>query len=159
MGRGRFVAVFYHEGNPLLDGTQKLGYALFDASSNSTIASGSLSAISSASQLQWAGFSNECSLVVMDSDGMVSMLVGTTLNEEAGTYSWEWSPMLDTVGLRKSADDKFWPIGIQDGKLICVPLKGGNDYPDAARRPVTTTLPFRMPFARCALEKRYACMV
>lgn len=154
VGRGRFLAVIYHESNPLPDGTQKLGYTLFDAESSSAIVSGSVSSISSGSQLEWAGFSSDGSLVVMDSDGMVSMLVVTPSSVDAAQYSWDWSPMLDTVGLRKSADDKFWPIAVQDGKLVCVPLKGGNEYPDAGRRPVTTALPFRMPLARSVVEKR-----
>jgi hypothetical protein len=41
--------------------------------------------------------SNDFSLVMMYSDGMLSMLVGMTLNDDAAQYSWEWSPMLDTV--------------------------------------------------------------
>ena len=155
VGRGRFLAVVYHESNPLPDGTQKLGYTLFDAVSCSAITSGSVSSISAGSQLEWAGFSNDCSLIVMDSDGMLSMLVGMTLNDDPVKYSWEWSPMLDTVGLRKSSDDKFWPITVQDGKLVCVPLKGGNEHPDASRRPVTSTLPFRMPLARGTVDKMY----
>jgi hypothetical protein len=130
---------------------------LFDALSASVITSGSVSSISAGSQLEWAGFSSDFSLIVMDSDGMLSMLVGMTVNDDAAQYSWEWSPMLDTVGLRKSADDKFWPITVQDGKLVCVPLKGGNEHPDASRRPVTSTLGFRMPLARGTLGKRYVC--
>jgi chromosome transmission fidelity protein 4 len=88
VGRGRFLAVVYHESNPLPDGTQKLGYTLFDAVSASAITSGSVSSISAGSQLKWAGFSNDCSLVVMDSVGMLSMLVGMTLNDDAAHYSW-----------------------------------------------------------------------
>jgi hypothetical protein len=131
---------------------------LFDALSASVITSGSVSSISAGSQLEWAGFSDDFSLIVMDSDGMLSMLGGMTLNDDAAQYSWEWFPMLDTVGLRKSADDKFWPITVQDGKLVSVPLKGGNEHPDASRRPVTSTLGFRMPLARGTLDKRYVLL-
>jgi chromosome transmission fidelity protein 4 len=158
VGRSTFVAVIYHEGSPLPDGTQKLGYSLFDGLSARLITSGSVSCISNGSKLTWAGFSNDCSLLVMDSDGMLSMLVGMAGKDrwpEGSSYSWEWAPMLDTVGLRKSADDNFFPITCQDGKLVCVPLKGGNEYPDAVRRPVTTTLSLRMPVARdTTLDKR-----
>lgn len=162
VGRSRFLAVFYHESTPLPDGTQKLGFILLDALSSRTITSGTVSSVSAGSSLSWAGFSNECSLVTMDSDGMLSMLVCVASNEgcgmdsiSRGVYSWQWAPMLDTVGLRKSADDSFWPVTVQDGKLVCVPLKGGNEHPEAARRPVTHTLGLRMPFARGALGKRY----
>lgn len=159
VGRSRFLAVIYHETMPLPDGTQKLGFTLFDALAGRVVTSGSLSCISSRSSLSWAGFSNDCSLLVMDSDGMLSMLVGMecpdvdkTAPGNVTTYSWDWSPVLDTIGFRKSVDDTFWPVTSQDGKLVCVPLRGGNDHPDASRRPVTTTLSFRMPFARGGLE-------
>lgn len=157
VGRSRFLAVFYHESAPLADGTQKLGYLLFDATTNRTITKGSVSGISKGSSLLWAGFSNDGSLLTMDTDGMVSMLVCSSLanNTESIPTNWEWMPMLDTVGLHKSAEDSYWPITMYDAKLICVPLKGGTKHPDAARRPVTAALGLRLPLARGALTKRY----
>lgn len=150
VGRGRFVAVIYHEGMPMPDGTQKLGFTIYDAISSETITAGSLSCISSRSSLRWAGFSKEGSLMIMDTDGMLSMLASVEKSDaqnDSKMFTWSWSPILDTVGLRKSLEDSFWPVTAQDGKLICVPLKGGNEHPDAARRPVTTALSMRMPFA------------
>eukprot|EP00978_Attheya_sp_CCMP212_P030520 scaffold112485_cov46-Attheya_sp.AAC.1 len=136
VGRDRFLAVIYHEGAPLPDGTQMLGYMLMDGMTGQRIGSGSLSAISSGSSLSWAGFSNDCSLTSLDTDGMMSMLAPTTNNVSPSTgNSFEWFPMLDTLGLKKSDDDVFWPITVLDGKLVCVPLKGGNEHPDATRRP------------------------
>jgi hypothetical protein len=157
VGRSRFLAVFYHESTPLADGTQKLGYLLFDATTNQTITKGSVCGISKGSSLLWAGFSNDGSLLTMDSDGMVSMLVcsSSLSNNESTPSSWEWMPMLDTFGLHKSAEDSYWPITMYDAKLICVPLKGGVKHPDAARRPVTAALGLRLPLARGALTKRY----
>jgi len=137
VGRGRMLAVIYHRADPLLDGTQQLGYMLYDTRDLKTVHTGALSCISSAGSLTWVGLDSDSSLVALDSSGMISMLIQGT-----------WSPMLDTVGLRKSVDDRFWPIAVKDGKFICVPLKGGTQYPDAARRPVTATLIFRMPMAR-----------
>ena len=158
VGRSSFVAVFYHASSPLPDGTQKLGFLLYDAVSMNEVVSGPVACISSRGNLAWAAFSKERSLVVMDSDGMVSMLAVSAKTSDAvidngSGYSFEWTPVLDTLGLRKSMEDSFWPVTSQDGKLVCVPLKGGNQYPDAARRPVTTALPFRMPLARGVLEK------
>jgi chromosome transmission fidelity protein 4 len=154
VGRSRFLAVFYHESTPLPDGTQKLGYLLFDGMANRTVAKGTVSGISKGSSLSWAGFSNDGSLLATDTDGMVSMLVSSaTQDTDSILGSWEWMPMLDTVGLRKSADDSYWPITMYDAKLICVPLKGGTKHPDAARRPVTAALGLRVPLARGTLTK------
>jgi hypothetical protein len=134
-GRARFVAVFYHDSTHLPDGTQKLGYLLYDAISNRTVAKGSVSCISSAGSLAWAGFDNKGSLLAMDSSGMLSMW-------DNGVNAW--LPVLDLVGLRKSNEDSHWPITANDGKLECVPLKEGAKYPDATRRLVTTAIGFRM---------------
>lgn len=154
VGRSRLLAVFYHEAAPLHDGTQKLGYMLVDALANRVVSRGSSTCISTGSSLSWAGFSNDGSLMAMDSDGMLSMLVSSDIPPEDGqSTSWEWVPMLDTVGLRKSSDDSFWPVTVYDGKLVCVPLKGGTKYPDATRRPVTTSLGLRLPLARGNLAK------
>jgi chromosome transmission fidelity protein 4 len=153
IGRSRFLAVFYHESTPLADGTQQLGYTLYDAASFKILSKGSVSCISKGSSISWVGFSNDCSLMVMDTDGMLSMLIPTSADFE-NLPNFEWAPVLDTVGMRKSADDQFWPVTVYDGKLVCVPLKGGNQYPDAARRPVTATLGMRMPLARSSVIKK-----
>lgn len=156
VGRGRFLAVFHHESSPLLDKTQQLGYTLWDAVEFRIVSRGSVSCLSKGSSLSWVGFSNDFALVVMDTDGMASMLIttGREANTANETLVWEWAPILDTVGLRKSADDRHWPITMHDGKLVCIPLKGGNTYPDATRRPVTSTLGLRMPLAKSVLSKK-----
>ncbi|KAL3940297.1 MAG: hypothetical protein SGARI_001024 [Bacillariaceae sp.] len=152
VGRGRFLAVFYHESSPLDDGTQKLGYTMWDAAAFRVVAQGSVSCLSKASELTWVGFSNEYALFAMDSDGMLSMLVAAGDYLAPGAPSWEWAPMLDTVGLRKSKDDIYWPITVLNGKLISIPLKGGKKHPDASRRPVTSALSLRMPLSRSGFK-------
>lgn len=129
---------------------------LLDGLSAHIITKGSVSSIGPGSILTWAGFANDGSLITMDGDGMVSMLVLASSLPSGSKFqalNWEWVPMLDTVGLKKSSDDTFWPISIFDGKMVCVPLKGGTKYPDATRRPVTTTLGFRMPLAGGASKR------
>ena len=154
VGRGRFLAVFYHESSPLANKTQQLGYTLWDAADFRVISRGSVACLSKGSSLSWVGFSNDLSLMVMDTDGMLSMLVTTGQDSSYETLVWEWAPILDTVGLRKSTDDCHWPVTVHNGKLVCIPLKGGNTYPDATRRPVTTTLGLRMPLAKSAISKK-----
>lgn len=163
-GRSRFLVVVYHEGSPLPDGTQQLGYILVDAASDGRIlCRGSLACVSKASALTWIGLSNDHCAMAMDSDGMLSMLASTGCADDpevdAKSSRWEWMPMLDTVGLRKSVDDNFWPITAHDGKLVCVPLKGGTRHPDATRRPVTTSLNFRLPLARGPLAQTYVLLI
>ena len=44
-GRGRLLAVAYHESAPLPDMTQQLGYMLMDGMDGTVISSGSLTAV------------------------------------------------------------------------------------------------------------------
>lgn len=158
VGRDRFLAVFFHQGEPHRDGTQNIGYQLIDAISNRVLKTGSTGCISAGATLTWAGFSSEGSLIVMDSEGMVSMLVlsvDTVAVDSTASSEWVWIPVLDTLGLRKASDDSYWPVTVYEGKLICVPLKGKVKYPDATRRPVTSTLSFKLPVARSTLASVY----
>lgn len=147
-GRKGTVAIVYHQGQPQLDGSQRMGYMLLDVLSNNVISKGPLSCLSRSSTLTWIGLSNDQSFLSMDSNGIVSMLVKCKT-------CFEWMPMLDTMGLRKSRDDSFWPTTVFDGKVVCVPLKGGASHPEAGRRPVTTTLGLRIPLAKAMISKTY----
>lgn len=152
VGRNRFVAVFYHRSvSPMQDGTQLLGYSIFDGLTGAVVANGEVSALSSGASLSWAGFTDKCALSIMDSDGMLSMLARYP---SSNLSSGNWMPLLDTVGLKKSMNDTYWPVEVHGGKLVCVPLRG-RDYPDAVRRPVTTALPLRIPLATGLTVKRY----
>ncbi len=152
VGRGYFLAVFYHESNPSIDKTQHLGYSLYDGRNMREISSGSVAAISPGSFLTWVGFSNDFALSVMDSNGILSMLMSMKSEESDEVASFSWLPMLDTFGLKKSREDSFWPVCVQNGKLICVPLKG-VPHPNPTRRPLTTSLQLRMPLARDTKDK------
>ncbi|EED90214.1 wd-40 repeat-containing protein [Thalassiosira pseudonana CCMP1335] len=147
VGRDRFVAVFYHRSDPTQDGTQQLGYSIIDGINGTTITKGDVSGISPGGSLTWAGFTEVCALSVMDSDGMLSMLARPAPTEQPSINIGNWVPMLDTMGLKKLMSDIYWPVEVHGGKLVCVLLRGGREYPDAARRPVTTTLSLRIPLA------------
>lgn len=147
-GRDDLVVVIFHRGQPLQDGSQCLGYMLIDILENNIVSKGPMSCLSNKSTLTWIGLSNDKSVLAMDSNGIVSMLVKCKSN-------YEWMPMLDTMGLRKSRSDSFWPTTVFDGKVVCVPLKGGMTYPDAARRPITTVLGLRIPLAKALMTKAY----
>jgi chromosome transmission fidelity protein 4 len=146
VGRDRFVAVFHHAAaGPLPDGTQALGYSVRDGVTGATVAEGDVAALSAGSELAWAGFTNTCALAAMDSAGMLSVLARG--GDAAPGTSGNWMPVLDTLGLRRTKHDRHWPVEVNGPKLVCVPLRGGKEYPDAARRPVTTTLQLRVPMA------------
>jgi chromosome transmission fidelity protein 4 len=152
VGRGSFLAVIYHEGNPLFDGTQVLAYSLYDAVNFKLVSTGSVDAISSCGSLTWAGFSNDYSLLIKDSEGMVSMLSCHDLDTRS---SWLWTPILDTTIYQKSSEDVFWPVSVENGKLTTLHLKGGDKHPDPVRRPITIFLDLHMPLVGSMLDKGY----
>lgn len=126
-----------------------LGYTILDGVTGVTLTAGEVSALSAGSDLKWAGFNEHCALSIMDSDGMLSMLARNPTKNSPSVVSTaaNWMPMLDTVAHHKDKLDLFWPVEVHAGKLVCVPLRGGKEYPDAGRRPVTTTLQVKMPMA------------
>ena len=124
VGRGRFLAVIYHCGNPLFNNTQFLAYSLYDAVMYTLVANGSVDAISSCGSLTWAGFSNDLSLFIKNSVGMVSML---SCYDRGTKSKWLWTPVLDTKKYKKSTDDDhddIWPVSLEEGRLTCLHLKG-----------------------------------
>ncbi len=142
VGRGRFVSIITHESNPLMDGTQKLAFTIYDAINYKLISSGSVEAISPSGSLTWAGFSNDFSLFIKDSEGMLSML---SCHDPDHDSNWLWMPILDTNHHKKGWDDVFWPVSVENGKLTAIHLRGGDQYPDPIRRPITICLDVNLP--------------
>jgi chromosome transmission fidelity protein 4 len=149
VGRGAFLTVIYHGSAPDPNGKQNLNYMTIDLKRGTEQSTGAV-AISNKSKLEWAGISDDYMLTVLDSDGMVAIL--------APGLGWRWSPVLDLLPLQKHKGDSFWPISVLKGKLICVPLKGGNQHPEVTRRPVTSALAYRMPVARTGAAKQAASL-
>jgi len=142
VGRGQFVGIICHESNPLTDGTQKLAFTIYDAVNYKFIASGPVAAISPSGSLTWAGFSNDFSLMIKDSEGILSML---SCHDPDNSSHWLWTPILDTNNHKKERDDLFWPVSVETGKLTALHLRGGDKHPDPIRRPITISLDLYLP--------------
>lgn len=96
----------------------------------------------------WVGFDDSGTVYVYSDSGYV------TAQGSGGI----WSPVLDTVPLRKSREDSFWPIAVTASKFVAVLLKGGHEHPEVMQRPIPTNLQLRLPVARTpdvALEEMY----
>ena len=153
VGREGLCAVFHHRSpSAESDGTQLLGYAVYDGRTGSVVGSGDLSALSPGSSLAWAGFNEKSALCVMDSAGMVSML--SLPSQSSSSRVGAWMPVLDTAGHRRTSTDSHWPVELHGARFVCVLLRGGRTYPDAGRRPVTTSLGLRLPMATGMSYKR-----
>jgi len=194
VARDNFLAVIYHGDEAAVSAGQNLKFKVYDMNSREVVKQGQLGCVSGDGKVLWCGFSDSLQLCVMGTDGYVSALTG----------KGEWFPMLDTIPLKKSREDKvsedeerkrragnaiagcrknhtrsylrtrctpsptdsvilfpkpnpfrdslrssqFWPVSVNSGKFIVVPLKGGNENPEVLRRQVTSALQVRIPIAR-----------
>lgn len=125
--------VIYHGGLPV-DGVQTLDFRYFrvDNGIRHCQAEGRvpLSTVEGC-VLQWLGFTDRNMPAIMDSMGMVSVLA-----QQPG--GWQWVPILDTGVLKKSEQDRYWPVACRGDRLLAVKLKGEGVYPETHPRPVTT---------------------
>ncbi|GMH92124.1 hypothetical protein TL16_g12254 [Triparma laevis f. inornata] len=88
-------------------------------------------------KITWMGFDDVKTLNVYDEEGYLSAMSGG-----------DWSPVLDTLPLRKSREDSMWPVSVQSNKFVAVLLKGGNEHPEVLQRPIPSNFTLRVPVAR-----------
>jgi hypothetical protein len=55
-----------------------------------------------------------------------------------------WTPIVELKTVAKQPTDNHWVIGVSSTDVLCVICKGAT-YPKVLPRPITTTLPLRMP--------------
>lgn len=143
VGAGSQLAVFYNAGQPV-DGTSRINvemYSLYfdQPDQNRCLLSDQSVPISKKGSLVWAGFEREHkTLVVADSEGMVSMLVKP--------MGWQWMPVYDIHAHRKSPDVAYWPIMVSGHNFTFIMLNG-ESQPAIWPKPAETTRELRLPVA------------
>ena len=126
---------------PPLVAQQSLGFVLLDVAARAEIARGALP-LEPGATLQWLGFGDDGALSAMDSRGALLTL--------SPAFGWRWACALDTVPLRRSGDDRYWPVAVRRGQLMAVTLKGGVLSPATHPRPVLTQIALAAPHASAA---------
>ncbi|KCV70088.1 hypothetical protein H696_03550 [Fonticula alba] len=73
------------------------------------------------SSLRWVGLTPEKRMATFDSQGILRILIG-----EPGAAIW--TPVLDMVAAGRAAAGaaSVWPVAVEDGQLVFLPLDGGN---------------------------------
>ena len=151
VGSDSQLAVFYNAGQPV-DGTSRINVELysifFDApDQNRCVLADHSVPISSKGSLTWAGFEKEHkTLVIVDSKGMMSMLVKP--------MGWQWMPIYDIHEHRKSPDMEFWPIMVSNRNFIFI-LLNGETQPNVWPKPAETTRELRIPTASSGRGKDF----
>lgn len=138
-GYGPQLAVVYNDGSSLSDGSPNLAVEMFCISVAGIRQETSVKVpvTPGGSLLQWAGFSEDEILFVMDTAGMLSGLMRIP-------GGWQWMPLLDTSKASKKIDHKFWPVCVKSSNL-CYVLLNGESKPAVFPQPVVSVKPLNPP--------------
>jgi chromosome transmission fidelity protein 4 len=136
-GQNHLLAIVYQDGIPF--GTcQNLTCTLYNLRTKRILYRDRMP-VSTDSRLCWLGFSESGILYSFDSRGILRALF-----ESLG---FQWIPVLNVHDEAKDEKaDRLWVVGVVDDEfLLCVPCRPGESCPSVIARPLTITLPFRIP--------------
>ncbi|KAF9142463.1 hypothetical protein BG015_000851 [Linnemannia schmuckeri] len=131
--------IIYHQGEPF-EGSQNLGYLMYNVDTNQRIQRGSLP-VSDDTTVTWLGFSEYGVPAFYDDSGVVHIL-----NHYRRIDQGQWVPILDTNILESDSDTPptYWPVGLSDEAFTCIKCRKGETEPSFPK-PFVTELPFKMP--------------
>ncbi|KAG6472940.1 WD repeat and HMG-box DNA-binding protein 1-like [Zingiber officinale] len=95
--------------------------------------------LSPSSSLTWFGFSEEGQLSSYDSKGVLRVF--------SHQYGGTWLPIFSALKARKSDDENYWIVGLNESKLFCIICKSPETYPMVMPKPVLELLSFSFPLA------------
>ncbi|KAJ3224221.1 hypothetical protein HK099_000082 [Clydaea vesicula] len=148
VGNDHHLLIVYHLSAAYQD-NQNLGFILLN-NSRCCIIKDELP-ISSGSQLDWIGFSEEGIPLSYDSNGILRGLI-----REVG-FSY-WTPLLDTSLRRMEKEEYYWPVGVFGENFMTVICKHKND-PLLFPPPILMEIPILLPFLNMplsgTLEEKY----
>ncbi|KAI5120641.1 hypothetical protein M0805_007978 [Coniferiporia weirii] len=136
-----YVFVVHREGGTSIDGNQNLRYTLRTSDTFRVMHTGRLP-INKGLTLKWIGISDEGAPVIFDSAERLMMLEHFRFTAQ-GT----WAVLLDATQLerRVGKDESYWPTGVTKSTMMCVILKGREEYPGFPR-PLAQEIDMRMPY-------------
>jgi hypothetical protein len=140
VGLGSQLAVIFNDGCSLPDGTPSLAveYLTITHQGIKQEAVLKVPVTPGGSQLEWASFSDDGLLCVMDTEGILSALLRIA--------GWQWVPVLDVSAANRKVDHKFWPVAVK-GSNLCYILLNGESKPLVYPQPVVSIKTFKPPIA------------
>ena len=138
VGHENLLVVATHASSPLPSGDQVLGFEVFRVSRKTRCLFGQLP-ISPGSHLTWLGFSEEGMLSSYDSEGNLRVFTKE--------YGGCWIPMFSASRQRKSENENFWMVGLNNMQVFCVSCKSPETYPQVIPKPILSILNLSLPLA------------
>ncbi|CAO3670382.1 unnamed protein product [Rhizopus microsporus] len=134
------LILFVYASCPSFTNQQNLDYILMNTETNEVLQKDKIH-ISGGSKLTWAGFSETTQAAIYDSDGILRIL-----HHQRRPNQGSWVPVFDGRAYAKSVQksETYWPVGLLRDRLMCVILRGSNQYPYFPRPPVNE-VPLQLP--------------
>lgn len=114
-------------------------YTYEDVAQGKTFQQRSPLSVSPGATLTALFFSENGEPFYMDSAGVLSTLVHGRQQGQG-----KWVPLLGAVNGDEELKKRYWPLGVQDSNLLCVVLKGQQQYPSLPM-PITDEIELRVP--------------
>ncbi|KAI8978018.1 WD40-repeat-containing domain protein [Pilobolus umbonatus] len=134
------LALIVYATGPSFTNQQNLKYMLLNSELNEVLQKDDLP-ISKNNEITWVGFTETTQAVVYDSDSVIRVL-----QNQRRPNQGLWTPVFDGKlhAQSNNKEERYWPVGVVSGGLICYVLRGSNLYPFFPR-PIPVTLPLRIP--------------
>ncbi|KAI9476560.1 MAG: WD40-repeat-containing domain protein [Benjaminiella poitrasii] len=140
------VFIVYSDG-PAYENQLNLKYILMNTDTYEIVQKDKIQ-VTTNSELDWIGFSETNQACTYDSVGILRVL-----HHQRRPYQGRWIPVFDAKAYADSQmkTERYWPVGVLRDRLMCVILRGSNNYPYFPR-PLMKDIPLKLPLLDMSTE-------
>ncbi|KAI8878293.1 WD40 repeat-like protein, partial [Backusella circina FSU 941] len=149
------LLLIVYAASPSFTNQQNLDYMLMNTESYDMLQKDKIQ-ITKDSKLTWVGFSETSQAAIYDSHFIMRVL-----SKQRRPNQGAWVPVFNGVRHAQTIQktERYWPVGLLNDKLMCVIVRGSNQYPFFPR-PIVSDIELEMPVVNtdpqtAKLEEQY----